>query len=1415
MTVERSSCCHHLLAVTSTEMPDHAQRLRAPVGEPVVFGTDGFIVAPGSWPPAQNPEVTTIDSIADLRAVVVLGEPGIGKSTVLRGLYDHARSTNPRAVWIDLGGFGSEQLLSDHVFAHAVWSTDADECDVEVYLDALDEARLRIPVIARLLTRGLAAVDTGRLRLRFGCRVGQWPSSLTDGLTSLWPQDPPALQRLLPLTRQEIVAAASRAGVDGAAFVSEVVRVGIAPLAGHPMTLNLLLAEVAAGRGLPETQIEAYERGLRLLCEEPDEERRDDPTTSGRLSASGRFAIARRIAAATILSGHNAVWNGIDDGSVPPNAVLVDNLLGGQEFDTFGAVPTSIHVRNGEIGETLHTGLFSAGADPRDVRFVHQSFGEFLAANWLSDLDFERIASLLCLAGDPDRRIVPQLQGVAAWLAAMRDDVFEHVTSVDAQLLLRHGLAQQPDDRRASILEVLLGLVRLGRVDDYDSSVRTALIDLAHPGLGEQICGVLANKERPDTVRRFACLIAEQCRLSSTVPTLVEIALDDAAPVRLRTRALLAIDAIPADTSQRARLVELTVAEIDDPDADELKGAALMATWPYVLSAEQVFDALTDPRESGVIGLYFSFLTSNLLDDLTDDDVPAALGWAARLYDPYDVEHLSLVALQILVRASALLEDGGIADAVTEIVAKLLAQHTVLLQHSIVDTGGLFVDPAGRQEIVRRLVGRVARDELDPSHGVLSVPPLLIGEDLGWLLGQLEQTVGTTDERGWALLVAALWAGDDDATATRIWDAKQISDELASVVAHRFEAVAIDSEQANEARKWQEHSRRVAARRLEQKSDQEKYADSLPERLAAALADPGTTWPQLSALLTGQPGETGLREAEHRTVDSPGFQIADAAQQSHLIASAEQFLTTADVGTDAWLETTRVPSTAIAGVRALDLLLSEALGSLDAFPPTVWERWAAALVAHPAGHESKGEAVRELRTRLNAIHPELAADAMIRLIAAENRQRGQAWQLEHADELRSAELSARLVGVLEAGGLQPKAIADIVGFGLRDHDIAIRDWALDVVSTAHTRSWAQQEWPASIQAGAKLIAYTVDAAWNGIWPAIEASRLWGRDLVAALFAAGEPRLLGDALTITELRALFEWLEEQYPIAEDPPSTLIDGFRSQVARWRDSLLTSLADRGTDGAVGSLEELQAAYPAYQGIGHLLVRADDARRRASWQPAQPGAVIRLAADNRSRLVTSDLDLQRVVLEALENVQRRLRPPHPAAADLWDTRGAGWEPKAEDDVSDWLIRQLKDEFGNRLLLVDREVQVSRTPGGGVGERTDVLVRSVAGTNLDNAAIVTTVIEVKGCWNKDLKTEMRHQLAERYLNPLTQRCGIYLIAWFDRTVWTTNDYRRGRCAASMESMRTTYEQQALELSSDGHLVIHAVVLDCSLPSSD
>ena len=87
----------------------------------------------------------------------------------------------------------------------------------------------------------------------------------------------------------------------------ELIERDIVGLAIKPITLNMLLELSEKEEGLPESQLELYERGLTLLASEPNERRARDPHTRGALSPWQRMAVAGRIAAATILSGRAAI----------------------------------------------------------------------------------------------------------------------------------------------------------------------------------------------------------------------------------------------------------------------------------------------------------------------------------------------------------------------------------------------------------------------------------------------------------------------------------------------------------------------------------------------------------------------------------------------------------------------------------------------------------------------------------------------------------------------------------------------------------------------------------------------------------------------------------------------------------------------------------------------------------------------------------------------------------------------------------------------------------------------------------------------------------------------------------------------------------------------------------------------------
>jgi hypothetical protein len=167
---------------------------------------------------------------------------------------------------------------------------------------------------------------------------------------------------------------------------------------------------------------------------------------------------------------------------------------------------------------------------------------------------------------------------------------------------------------------------------------------------------------------------------------------------------------------------------------------------------------------------------------------------------------------------------------------------------------------------------------------------------------------------------------------------------------------------------------------------------------------------------------------------------------------------------------------------------------------------------------------------------------------------------------------------------------------------------------------------------------------------------------------------------------------------------------------------------------------------------------------------------------------------------------------ADYWGEFGDAFEPvaspKEEILLSDYVKRHLDDDLGGRGIVVNREVQ--NRPRDITDIRVEAFVRDEEGRPADAVAVV---MEMKGCWNRDLDTAMVAQLADRYLQPDGLGHGIYLVFWFDTAAWDPNDPRRRKAQRlTLASARELFESQASGLKPRG-LRIVPVVLDASLPA--
>jgi len=291
----------------------------------------------------------------------------------------------------------------------------------------------------------------------------------------------------------------------------------------------------------------------------------------------------------------------------------------------------------------------------------------------------------------------------------------------------------------------------------------------------------------------------------------------------------------------------------------------------------------------------------------------------------------------------------------------------------------------------------------------------------------------------------------------------------------------------------------------------------------------------------------------------------------------------------------------------------------------------------------------------------------------------------------------------------------------------------------------------------------------------------------------------------------------FPRNDEPErATGFVGAWDSVGYLRDAIPRYLASLGTEAAVTALSELIAGHPEFGYLAYELSSAERAMRIATWSPLSPNEVLALADQPSLKLVTSPADLCEVLVAALQKFNASLHGAQTPVRDLWDRQKGKdiYRPIDENALSDVITRFLRAELGSSGIFANREVEVTRTPGAPVGQRTDILVNAVRrrlnGELFDPLA---AVVETKGCWNGELFTALEGQLFRNYMIPLRAQAGIYLVAWFDADKWDPEDSRRDRVPKiAIDDAKARLDRQAAALPEG--FVVRPVILECHVPST-
>lgn len=204
----------------------------------------------------------------------------------------------------------------------------------------------------------------------------------------------------------------------------------------------------------------------------------------------------------------------------------------------------------------------------------------------------------------------------------------------------------------------------------------------------------------------------------------------------------------------------------------------------------------------------------------------------------------------------------------------------------------------------------------------------------------------------------------------------------------------------------------------------------------------------------------------------------------------------------------------------------------------------------------------------------------------------------------------------------------------------------------------------------------------------------------------------------QLADFYIWLSREFPQHEDPKHDDDEGAyfvstREEIAEFRDRLLRTLIEKGTRAACEEIKRIIKELPMLTWLKWYLLEAQSITRQNTWDPPLPEDVINLATNNNNRLVKSGEQLLDVLVESLKRLERKLHDETPSVFLLWNHLGGEqYNPRSENEFSDFVKLHLEEDLQSRGIIVNREVEIRRSHGNNQGERTDIQINAISKNN-------------------------------------------------------------------------------------------------------
>ncbi|MFZ2632646.1 MAG: hypothetical protein WA081_16640 [Desulfosalsimonadaceae bacterium] len=575
--------------------------------------------------PLENPEEAALESytasllgresglgweeLLERPLVVVLGEPGSGKTWEFRERFRILRSRGENAFLIPLDRLISEPLTEilspeeNNIFR--VWLRSGEKATF--FLDSVDEAKHKqtsdFLVTLDRFRNAIGSSNLMRLHLLVSSRISEWrPQSDEHELIARFPLPPPPIskkkvpdsdtdnsdeksekqERILvvqiePLNRTRVERFTRELNiVDPSAFVQALDKKHAWPFARRPIDVIDLLNYWNDHHKLGS---------LKDLIEHDLNQKLKEPREKQDLLTPEKARQGAEILGAAVAFCRNFNFRVPDDSHLT-KAVAIDSSA----CLPADWLPNERHM-------LLNRPLFDSASYGR-IRFHHRRSAEYLAAQWLAnrmkegcptsileDLLFTRIRN--------QDVIRPSLSPVTAWLCAgkarWREDIRNCVLKAAPWIHLQHGDPSQLSiGYRRSLLNALVQRYE-GRDRVWLDTEHESLSRLADPGLADDITLIIHNRNVSTDLRCEMLRLVQHGRLAACLDGVLNLVADESETDVVKIYAVKAL----YDAGETPHLLQLwEIIKRFSLISTRLCAHCCEALYPNIIDAEGLADLL-------------------------------------------------------------------------------------------------------------------------------------------------------------------------------------------------------------------------------------------------------------------------------------------------------------------------------------------------------------------------------------------------------------------------------------------------------------------------------------------------------------------------------------------------------------------------------------------------------------------------------------------------------------------------------------------------------------------------------------------------------------------------------------------------------------------------------------------------------